>query len=340
MWKVLVAAGALAVAIVPLTAAVVPALAPAGRGVVVQPASAPTMGTWTSEARTGWSDNAGEARWQFNLRTDQGDNNWGFGLRPSEVQGLPAAAFEGTASDVQFTWTREAGTFRFTGSFDGGRGSGRYQFAPSEAYIAAMRKYGYQVAPADTPRLAVLDVNTAYVRELQDTGYSKLPLDELTRMRIHRVSAADIREFRALAFDGLSTDMLVRLRIHQVTPDFVRGLTARGYRGLLAEDLVKMRIHRVTIEEIDELKTLGFGGLGPDELVKFRIHRVTPAFIREMRAAGFADVTEDQLMKMRIHRVDAQFVKDARADGYAMTSPGDAIDLAIRGPRYTRARRK
>ena len=91
------------------------------------------MGTWTSEARTGWSDNAGEARWQFNLSTDQGDNNWGFGLRPSELQGLPAAAFEGTASDVQFTWTREAGTFRFTGSIDSGRGSGRYQFAPSEA---------------------------------------------------------------------------------------------------------------------------------------------------------------------------------------------------------------
>jgi hypothetical protein len=38
--------------------------------------------------------------------------------------------------------------------------------------------------------------------------------------------------------------------------------------------------------------------------------------------------------------VDAQFVRDARADGYAMATPGDAVDLAIRGPRYTRARRK
>ena len=80
--------------------------------------------------------------------------------------------------------------------------------------------------------------------------------------------------------------------------------------------------------------------MGADELVKFRIHKVTPAFIREMREVGFADVTEDQLVRMRIHRVDAQFVSDARADGYAMTTPGDAVDLAIRGPRYTRARRK
>lgn len=297
-------------------------------------------GTWTSDSRSGWTDSSGEVRWQFNLRSDEGDHRWGFGVRPSELEGAPAAAAAGSASDVRFTWTREAGVFRFSGTFDAGRGSGRYVFQPSETYLAAMRRLGYQIAPADTPRLAVLDVSTAYVKELADAGHAKLSLDELTRMRIHRVSAADIREFRVLGLDVPSTDMLVRLRIHRVTPEFVRGLAGRGYKGLLADDLVKMRIHRVTLEEIDELGALGFGGLATDELVKFRIHKVTPAFIREMRDAGFTAVTEDQLVRMRIHRVDAQFVRDARADGYAMSSSGEALDLAIRGPRFTRARRK
>jgi hypothetical protein len=57
-----------------------------------------------------------------------------------------------------------------------------------------------------------------------------------------------------------------------------------------------------------------------------------------MRDVGFASVTEDQLVRMRIHKVDAQFVRDARADGYALTTPSDAIDFAIRGPRFARRR--
>ena len=297
-------------------------------------------GTWTSDARSDWSDRAGERRWQVNLRSESGDDHWGFGIDPAELQGMPAAAVDGTASDVRFSWTREAGTFRFTGSFDRGRGSGRYVFVPDAAYQAAMQRLGYAIAGSDALRFAVLDLTTAYVRELADAGYPRLPIDELARMRIHRVSAQEIREWRALGFDALPTEMLIRLRIHRVTPDFPRGLTAEATAGSLAEDLVKMRIHRVTLEEIDELKALGFSGMGADELVKFRIHKVTPAFIREMREVGFADVTEDQLVRMRIHRVDAQFVRDARADGYAMATPGDAVDLAIRGPRYTRARRK
>jgi hypothetical protein len=59
-----------------------------------------------------------------------------------------------------------------------------------------------------------------------------------------------------------------------------------------------------------------------------------------MRSVGFEALTESQLVRMRIHRVDAQFVRDARADGYLMTTPGDAVDLATRGPRYTRARKQ
>ena len=328
MRHVFAAVALLCLAAISVQGAVIP-----GFGAKVHVAEQPSLeGTWTSDANAGWTDRAGEPRWQFNLRSNGGADHWGFGIRPMELVGVPAAAMDGTANDVRFSWTREAGTFRFTGSFDRGRGSGRYVFEPSQPYLAAMQGFGYRLMGEDTVRLAVLDVTTGYVRELAEAGYRNVALDELTRMRIHRVSGQQIRELRELGFDSLSTEMLVRLRIHQVATEFVRGLAERGYRGLGAEDLVRMRIHRVSLEEIDQLKALGFGGLGPDELVRFRIHKVTPAFIRELRDVGFSAVTEEQLVRMRIHKVDAQFVRDARADGYA-------IDNA-RGcgrPRHSRA---
>ena len=296
-------------------------------------------GTWTADTRAGWT-NGGEPRWQLSLRNDAGDNHWGFSVPESELQGAPAAAVVGTAGDVRFSWSREAGTFRFTGSFDRGRGTGRYAFSPDASYLKTMEGQGHRLDPAGALRFAVLDITSSYVRELAGAGYGGLATEDLVRMRIHRVAAAEIREWRAAGFTDLSPDMLVRLRIHRVTPEFARGLAERGYRGVPADDLVRMRIHRVTLEEVDELKGLGFGGLAADELVKFRIHKVTPLYIRQMKEVGFASATEDQLVRMRIHRVDAQFVRDARADGYAMTTPSDAVDLAIHGPRFARARRR
>lgn len=270
--------------------------------------SAAYRGEWTADTRSTWRDNDGEPRIQFNLRTSAGDSRWGFGVRLRDLAGLPTAAVASMASDVQFTWTREAGAFRFSGSFDNGRGSGSYTFAPDQTFINNMASAGYKnLSTDDIVRLAVIDVTMAHVRGLAQAGYPNLPLDDL-----------------------------IRFRIHKVTPEFVAALASRGYKNVYADDLVKMRIHNVTTQEMDELKTLGFGGLDVDTLVKFRIHKVTPEYIKSMKDVGFVMVSEDQLVSMRIHRVDAKFVRDARADGFTIVSPGDAVDLAIHGPRWKR----
>ncbi|HYE86827.1 MAG TPA: hypothetical protein VEA16_10760, partial [Vicinamibacterales bacterium] len=101
-------------------------------------------GEWSADTRNTWRGDDGEPRVQFNLRTGAGDSRWGFGVRLSELAGLPTAAFSSLANDVQFTWTREAGTFRFSGSFDAGRGSGTYTFTPEQTFISNMAAAGYR----------------------------------------------------------------------------------------------------------------------------------------------------------------------------------------------------
>ncbi|MGE0865176.1 MAG: hypothetical protein AB7P34_14870, partial [Vicinamibacterales bacterium] len=94
---------------------------------------------------------------QINLRGNAGDNRWGFGVKLRDLVGLPASALASTANDVQFSWTREAGTFRFTGSFDQGRGNGTYAFTADQAFNTNMGAAGYRSLSTDNiVRLAVI----------------------------------------------------------------------------------------------------------------------------------------------------------------------------------------
>ena len=98
-----------------------------------------------------------------------------------------------------------------------------------------------------------------------------------------------------------------------------------------------MRIHKVSPEEIDQLKALGFGGMGVNQLVRFRIHKVTPEYIRSMREVGFTAVSEDQLVQ-DAHSQGRRAVRPRTRATTASTvqTPGDAVDLAIHGPRWKR----
>ena len=305
-------------------------------GVAAQTSPA-TRGEWTADTYQTWRDADGEQRVQFNLHTGGGDSRWGFGVRLRDLAGFPQAAVSGVAADVQFSWTREAGVFRFTGSFDNGRGRGSYAFEPSQSYLTNMASAGYRNLPADdVVRLAVIDVTTAHVRGLTQAGYPNLPLDDIIKTRIHRVTPEFIRELASLGYRNIALEDLVKMAIHKATPENIRALQAAGIRGLSVEELVRFRIHKVTPDFIAELKALGFNGMSADELVRFRIHKVTPEYIRSMREVGFTSASEDQLVKMRIHKVDALFVRHAREDGLTVQTPADAVDLAIHGPRRRR----
>ncbi|HEX6217227.1 MAG TPA: hypothetical protein VFZ38_20480, partial [Vicinamibacterales bacterium] len=58
--------------------------------VAAQTPPAAYRGEWTADTRNTWTDNDGEPRIQFNLRTAAGDSRWGFGVRLRDLTGLPA----------------------------------------------------------------------------------------------------------------------------------------------------------------------------------------------------------------------------------------------------------
>ncbi len=203
-------------------------------------------GRWTADFHSGWKSDDGP-RAQLSLRSGDGDEHLGFGVRTAELEGLPRAARDGSVSNTTFRLVREAGAFAFRGSFDDGRGSGDYTFEPDARYTAAMTGLGYRDVPRERQmRLAVLDVTTAFAREVRDAGQASLALDDLVRFRIHGVSGANIRELASLGYRQLDPDTLVRLRIHGATPERIRGFQQAGLAGLAPDDVVRLRIHGVT----------------------------------------------------------------------------------------------
>ena len=48
----------------------------------------------------------------------------------------------------------------------------------------------------------MLDVSTAFVKDMRSAGQTALDIDELIRFRIHGVTGANIRELDALGFTG------------------------------------------------------------------------------------------------------------------------------------------
>src|SRR5918997_2670825 len=113
-----------------------------------------------------------------------GKDNRYFKLPASELSGLARESVRTGARQVRFQLRRAAGTFDFTGSFDGGQGAGDFTFTADRGYVERMRREGYGEAvgqnlfgfaigdfsgsPAD--EFAALGLERPTPKQLKDVG--------------------------------------------------------------------------------------------------------------------------------------------------------------------------
>ena len=71
----------------------------------VVPAQSPAQGRMDGRHPQDVAGDDGEPRVQFNLHTGAGDSRWGFGVRLRDLAGLPSAAVDEMANDIQFAWS-------------------------------------------------------------------------------------------------------------------------------------------------------------------------------------------------------------------------------------------
>lgn len=169
----------------------------------------------------------------------------------------------------------EAGDLMCSGNVHDGVLSGRYQFTPNEGFRREMASMGFDgITPRKQLGFLMLDVSTAWVKEIKGLGVT-----------------------------DLTTDKLMGLRALQVGPEYIRAMSAVGYPELRADKLTEMKAVGVTPEKVQEAKSLGFAPT-EQELIQMSIFHIDRPFVEKMRARGLNDLTLEKLIKIKIFKVD------------------------------------
>jgi hypothetical protein len=238
---------------------------------------------------------------QLKRRTENGTSNSGSTYQLTDFQGLTREQVSGN-SNVSFSLQREAGTFQFEGSFNNGKGAGRFALTPNASFLNAMNSRGYALSEEKQFASAMLDVRVKTVDDLKAAGLGNLSLEDV---------------FKATIF--------------KINPEFISEMRSIGYENLAMEDFVKARIFKISAQYVREVQAAGFDKQPMESLVKMRIFKVTPEFLREIQAEGLTNLDVEHLVKLRIFKIDGNFIRQARAGGNKIDDVEDLVRLKIHG---------
>jgi len=229
-------------------------------------------------------------------------------------------------SDVSFELRRDAGVFRFRGSFDGERGRGSVTFAGNPAFAKMM-----SLSPTNERlwALAIQNVSFDFARQMRELGFG-IPEPPRAVRRDHSPFAFVHRLFGFRHRESF-VEQLVELQTHGVTPAYVRGMQEAGYPRLEAWQLVEFRIHGIEPDYVKGLRESGYRHTTPYRIVEFRNHGITPEWLRGIVEAGYADASPDQILSLHNNGIDGDFIRRAQAQGYRGLRPEELISLQFRG---------
>ena len=253
-------------------------------------------------------------------------------LSAAQLRGLSPAQMASAGTNVEFQLVRDAGTFNCEGYFKGGRGSGHFAFAANPAFVAELKRRGYET-PTDMQlfKLAINNAGIALLDELQAQGYERPTLDQFVRMGDHGVSLEYVRALKAEGYSVQSDDLLTRMVDHGVSVSFIKELDSLGYKQVPVAGLIRTVDHGVTPNYIRELAALGHRDLSLEQLTRLVDHGVNVNFIREIEAAGYGRPPLDQLVRMQDHGVNARFIEKAKARGFNNLTIDELVRLADHG---------
>jgi hypothetical protein len=180
---------------------------------------------------------------------------------------------EGATIDARMR--AEAGEMRCVGTVHGAVLRGKYSFTPDAQFAKRMEAMGFdEQTPDHLQSYAMLDVTTAWVKEMKDAGVSGMDANKLMGLRALKVDAAYVHAMSEAGYPELQADKLTSMKAVGVTPEKVRAVRAMGYKPT------------------------------QEELIEMSVFKIDAAFVQRMKARGFKNPTIAQLVQIKVFKLD------------------------------------
>src|SRR5256714_2153139 len=153
-----------------------------------------------------------------------------FGVRPTELRGLPLSQLSSYSGPVRFQLVRDAGTFNFEGQLRDGHGTGFFTFSPDSRFPQQLASRGYERPRAEQQYwLAMHDVGYAMLDELRAQGYERPSVDQLVVMGMHGANLDYMKSLSTAGYRVGNTHRLVAPSDHRESREIIGGVTRTGH---------------------------------------------------------------------------------------------------------------
>jgi len=154
---------------------------------------------------------------------------------------------------------------------------------------------GYSVQDRD--RLRSNGIGLAYIKEMNDSGYRALTVEQLIALFSNGIRASYVTGLRSVGYGGLSTADLLSLKTNGVTPDVIKWFAGVNHADFKATNYASLISNGVTPSYIRALNDAGYNSLSANKIVEMRLAGITSDFIRERR--GNAGLSPNELIELK-----------------------------------------
>ena len=238
-----------------------------------------------------------------------------------------------------FTLTREAGTMKFNGKFEGDKGMGTYKFTANKDYSTAMNKEGLDIKKDnDLMVFFLINIKVSYVQMLKKNGFNNLDKDQVIPLAALDVNEAYITSIKK-AIPDIDLENLVPFKSLGIDKAFIEEIRSSGYKDVSPSNIIALKSQGIDGKYINDFRSSGKksdnaennnrnnNDDNDDDIIAFKALNVDKAFIDSFKALGYNNLSNGDLIGLKSLNVTPEYVKSFQNAGYKNISAENLMAL-------------